>query len=310
MLPPPCGLVTLLTDFGLSDPYVGIMHGMVKREHRRAEIVDLCHAVPPQAIGVGALFLRAAVDRFPPGTIHVAVVDPGVGTARRLIGVAAHRCYWLAPDNGLLTGIFAGAAEVRELSLSAMDVDARGAMGAMDAMGATGATGAMDATGATGATDAMGGMGATGATSATFHGRDIFAPVAGRLSSGRYGFRSIGPRIDDPVRIEAPARTGHRVIHVDHFGNLITDVTRTVLQQAVAVAVRVGDREVPIRRTYGEMARGEALALINSYDLLEIAICGGDARRRLGIDVDASVVLVGVAATQAPVAGGGARDGA
>lgn len=130
------------------------------------------------------------------------------------------------------------------------------------------------------------------ATSATFHGRDIFAPVAGRLSSGRYGFRSIGRRIDDPL-LDPGGGGGHRVIHIDHFGNLITDISAAVLRQSGADAVRIGEVEFPIRTTYGAADPGAALALINSYDLLEIAITGGDAHHVLGIAVDAAVALVG-----------------
>ena len=138
---------------------------MIKREHRSAEIIDLCHGVPAHDVIVAGLFLQAAVTRFPVGTVHVAVVDPGVGTERRCLGLVAHGCYWLAPDNGLLTAFFDEADEIRELRPEAMDLRV---------------------------------------ASATFHGRDVFGPAAGKLSSGRYGFRSLGPRVEDPLRRSGP----------------------------------------------------------------------------------------------------------
>lgn len=252
-LPPPNGIVSMLTDFGGRDPYVGIMKGVIKQVSPRLEILDLCHEVPPQAVDVGVLYLGAAVDRFPVGTVHVAVVDPGVGTDRRAIVACAGGGYWVAPDNGLLSPILTDddRVEVRQI-----DVDALGLKPA----------------------------------SKTFHGRDVFAPVAAMLASGRYGFRAVGPRVLDPVRLELPA--GPTILAVDHYGNLITGVSAAEVERRGVCAVRVGSREIPLRGTYQEAAPGEFLALINSYELLEVAVSGGSAASDLELSKGDRVELV------------------
>ena len=250
-IPPPCGLVTLLTDFGLADPYVGILKGVVKRQHARAEVLDFCHGVPAQDVQVGALFLRAAIDRFPLGTVHVAVVDPGVGTARRLLAVAAAGCYWLGPDNGLLSAVLPQQADDHEREVRCIDLVAVG----------------------------------ISPVSATFHGRDILAPLAGQLAAGKLGYRALGPRCTDPVRL--PVLEGHSVLHVDGYGNLITTVRAGVRQ------VTIRGRTLTVRTTYADAAPGELLALVNSYDLVEIAVRDGSAARVLGAGRGESVVANG-----------------
>lgn len=250
MLPRPSGIVALLTDFGARDPYVGLMKGMVLRAAKNAVLVDICHEVPPQDTAVGAFWLRAAIGRFPPGTVFAAVVDPGVGSARRLLCAAAHECYWLAPDNGLLGEVLAAAAGAG--AGSAAEVRAV----ALDHLGLA-------------------------ATSRTFHGRDLFAPIAGSLASGRYGFTALGPRAGEVARLESVLAGGPRVVHVDGYGNLITNVGADAL--GAAAAVRVAGRAIPVRRTYAEAAPGELLALVNSYDLLEIAENLGSAATALGV---------------------------
>ncbi len=249
-LPRPSGIVTFLTDFGLDDPYVGVMKGMVKRQFVRADVVDLAHGVPPQDVAVGALFVTAALDRFPPGTVHVVVVDPGVGTERRLIGLHARQCYWLAPDNGVLEPL--------------LDPNTNGELRAIDV-------------------EAL----AIGPRSATFHGRDVLAPLAGMLASQKLGFRAIGPRTDGAVRLTG--RDADRVVHVDRYGNLLTNVPARRL--AGVTDVRIRDRVVPIRSTYGNVARGDAVALVNSYGLLEIAVRDGRADVTLGAAAGDDVAL-------------------
>ena len=253
MLPRPSGLVTLLTDFGLRDPYVGLMKGAVLRANSKATILDFGHDVPPQDVTAGAFWLAAAIGQFPAGTVHVAVVDPGVGTGRRLLAMAAHECYWLAPDNGLLTHVLAQdpAAEMRAIDLSHLALQPK---------------------------------------SRTFHGRDVLAPIAGWLTSGRYGFSSLGPRVTDRLA-DAPLFEGPpRVVHVDGFGNLITNVARQAL--ANSTGVRVGGRTVPLLGTYAEAAPGELLALVGSFDRLEVAQNGGNAARTLGLSRGAPIELL------------------
>ncbi|MEZ5965331.1 MAG: SAM-dependent chlorinase/fluorinase [Planctomycetota bacterium] len=252
-LPRPSGIVTLLSDFGLADPWVGIMKGVVKRHNPAADVLDYCHGVPAHDVRVGAFFLAAVVDRFPPGTVHVAVVDPGVGTARRALVACAAGCFWVAPDNGLLESILRrDDVEVRAVDIDKLDLRP---------------------------------------ASRTFHGRDVFAPLGGMLSSGRFGFRALGDRVADPCRLDgdpfAP-EASPCVIAVDRFGNLITNVGLARVQSEGWAAVRVRDHVVPLVATYAEAAPGEALALINSYDLLEVAINRGSAAERLRVSVGAT----------------------
>lgn len=252
MIPRPSGIVVLLTDFGSRDPYVGLMKGMVLRSHPRATLVDLTHEVPPQDIALGSFLLRSAIDRFPTGTIVVAVVDPGVGTPRRSVCGVRHGLYWIAPDNGLLGDVW---TQPSEGELRAMDLEHLGLR----------------------------------ATSRTFHGRDVFAPLAGNLASGRVGFSSVGPRIDDLVHLPPLDANQPRVIHVDTYGNLVTNVPFHAI--ARVRSVHVAGRSVPIRGTYGEAPKGSLLALVNSYDLLEIAENQGSAAATLGIGRGAAITL-------------------
>lgn len=255
-LPPPNGLVTLLTDFGLRDPYVGIVKGMVKRQNPRAEVLDVCHGVPPQDVAVGALFVRAMVQRFPPGTVHVAVVDPGVGGERKALAVCAHECYWIGPDNGLLSAALPGPghdADAREVDMAHL----RGIP-----------------------------------CSATFHGRDVFGPIAGMLSGRKVGFPAIGPRaarFQVLARHEGPA---HKVLFVDHYGNLVTSLSAAEAAARKVTGLRVAGRFAPLRRTYSDAPAGEVLALVNSYDLVEIALCCGRADAALGCSPGAAVEVV------------------
>jgi hypothetical protein len=248
----PSGIVTLLTDFGLRDPYVGVMKGALLRANPRATIVDLGHEVPPQDVAAAAFWLAAAVDRFPAGTVHVAVVDPGVGTARRLLAVAARSDLWLAPDNGVLTPVLQRDphAEVRAIDVPHL---------------------------------------VGGEVSRTFHGRDVLAPAAGWLAAGRYSFAALGPRIDDALVGAGPFAGPPRVVHVDGYGNLITNVPAAAVRGLRQV--EVGGRLVPLHGTYGDVPAGELLALVGSYCLLEVAENGGNASVRLGVQRGAPIGL-------------------
>ncbi|MEO6595744.1 MAG: SAM-dependent chlorinase/fluorinase [Planctomycetota bacterium] len=253
MFPRPSGFVTLLTDFGTRDPYVGIMKGALLRAHPKVTVFDLGHDVPPQDVTVGAFFLAAAIDRFPAGTVHTAVVDPGVGTQRRVIAVAARETFWLAPDNGLLTEVIASdpAAEVRAVDIGNLNL---------------------------------------APASRTFHGRDVFAPLAAWLAGGRYGFTALGPRIADSVAMSPLFDGPPRVVHVDGYGNLITNVRAQAL--SVVAAVQVGGRRIAVHGTYADVAPGDLLGLVGSYGLLEVAENGGNAAATLGLQRGAPVELM------------------
>ncbi|MCC6781982.1 MAG: SAM-dependent chlorinase/fluorinase [Planctomycetes bacterium] len=242
-LPAPSGIVTLTTDFGSVDPYVAQMKGVVLGQCRRAVLVDVVHELPPQDIGAAAFVMASLVERFPAGTVHIGVVDPGVGSARRVLGVAAADAFWLAPDNGLLTALLA-----RE--------DARALVIDVDALGIRPA-------------------------SRTFHGRDVFAPIAGRLAGGTLGFASLGPRCADPVRLAGPSGSGARVVWVDRYGNLITDLVLT--PGSVCRGVVAAGREAPLVGCYADAAPGSLVSLVGSYQTVELALVGGSAARELGI---------------------------
>lgn len=254
MPPRPSGIVTFLTDFGHRDPYVGVMKGALLRVHPKAVIVDLGHEVPPQDVTAGAFHLAAAIGQFPVGAVHVAVVDPGVGTARQLLAVAAHEVYWLAPDNGLLGPVLARDpdADVRVLDAGHLGLREVGH---------------------------------------TFHGRDVLAPIAGWLANGRYSFAALGPRVEPSDAVDTVLAGPARVVHVDGYGNLITNVGAASVQGVRAV--QVAGRSVPVHATYGDVPPGSTVAVVGSYGLLEIAIHGGNAAVTLGLQRGAPIALPG-----------------
>lgn len=255
-------IVTLLTDFGTRDAYVGILKGIVLARCPEARLVDLTHDVPPQDVAAGSLVLASAVGFFPPGTIHLAIVDPGVGTARLPVVVTAGAATFVGPDNGLL-------------------VPATRRLGPAQAYRI--------------ADDAL----LRQPVSATFHGRDVFAPVAGALAAG-LAPDAVGPRIAalaDTGLSEAVCSGGAIrgcVAYVDHFGNLVTNIEVAAIPEArrEGCVVRVVGRDVgPIRATYGSVPPGEPVAVIGSWDRVEIAVAAGNAARQLGIGVGAVVTV-------------------
>lgn len=253
------GIVTLLTDFGSDDPYVGIMKGVVLSEHRGATIIDVCHGVPPQNVALGALWLAQAFAWFPPGSVHVAVVDPGVGSERAALVARASGHLFVAPDNGLLTHVTRAHTdfEARRLELERLGLVPQ---------------------------------------SRTFHGRDVFARVAGRLAAGRRRFDELGA-IHAPVSFDVipPRDDGERgsgrVLAVDHFGNLITDLPGAWLERGDR-SVLIGGRRLRRVATYSEAAEGECVALTSSFGLIEVAARNQSAARLLGAGEGTPVGLV------------------
>jgi len=246
----PSRIVSLLTDFGLDDAYVGEMKGVILARCAAARPVDLCHGVRPQALLQAAWILRHAWRRFPPGSVHVAVVDPGVGSERRCLAAEEDGHAFLAPDNGLLGPVLSDAARVFELDVERFAAAERGA---------------------------------------TFHGRDVFAPAAAALAGGLAPEEAGRPIADwrrltlPPVEARGPGSLSTEVLFADRFGNLITPLDAGLLAGgAGAWTVAIGEREIALRRTYADAAPGEALALIGSCDSLEIAVRDGDAARELG----------------------------
>jgi S-adenosyl-L-methionine hydrolase (adenosine-forming) len=252
-------IITLTTDFGLRDSYVAQMKAVILGIIGDVHIVDISHEVEPHDITAGALTLEEAVGAFPPGTVHVAVVDPGVGTRRRGLAVAVGGFLLVGPDNGLFTPFLEGDRwEAVEISAPEFRRPV---------------------------------------VSRTFHGRDIFAPAAAHLATGLQPSR-LGPAVHDPVRLSWPAvHAGDSdvagvVIHVDRFGNLVTSITaERVALLGSKVVVRVGNRVLPLVNTYADLERGQPGALIGSANRLEVAVREGSAQACLNATRGTPVVL-------------------
>ena len=253
-------LITLTTDFGTADPWVGIMKGVIADRAPGVAVIDVTHGIPPQDVLAGALVLRHAVPYFPPGTVHVAVVDPGVGTSRRALCVVTERELLVGPDNGLLSLAAAGARHIIELTEERFFLSPR---------------------------------------SVTFHGRDVFAPVAAALATGTVP-GALGPAVSDMERLDIPlvaAVSGGlrgQVIYVDRFGNLTTNIAEEALaafsRSDVSISI-AGARLCGVAVSYGAVARGRAVAVVNSWGLLEIAVRDGSASAVLGARVGDPVTV-------------------
>jgi hypothetical protein len=257
-------IITLLTDFGTSDPYVGVLKGVILSINPDVALVDISHAVTPQNIEEGAFLLATALPYFPRGTIHVAVVDPGVGTQRRALALVTPEATIVGPDNGLLSAALPDDARSR----------ARPGPARVPLPPGFAAYALADP------------KYFRHPVSATFHGRDVFAPVAAHLSLG-LAPRALGPAVRDvlalpPFRavVHADGSLAGRVLHVDHFGNLITSVRGEQIRSSRVTVQVLGHTVHGLASTY---AHSEGLtALIGSSGFLEIARSGASAARELG----------------------------
>ena len=251
-------IITFLSDFGTDDWFVGVVHGVLYELAPDAHVLDLAHSVPPGHLARGAFMLEAAAPDFAAGTVHLAVVDPGVGTDRRALAVAARGQFFVGPDNGLL-----------EWALAAPDAVAHALTEARYFRQPV---------------------------SRTFHGRDVFAPVAAALARGEPIDR-LGPRVTDPVRLPLgevvlrdDALVGH-VVFADRFGNALTNLTAARIAEAWGdraddrgYEVLVLDRRIEgLSRSYGDAPVGTVVAILGSSGRLEIAQVGGAATERLGL---------------------------
>ena len=247
----PSGIITLTTDFGLVDPYVAIMKGVILSLNPQARIVDITHQLAPGDIRGAAIVLKQSFAYFPQGTVHVVVLDPGVGTTRRPVAFLTERYIFVGPDNGVLGPIITeGQGTLIHLNNPSFFRHP---------------------------------------VSSTFHGRDIFAPVAAKLSAGADVF-AMGEVVGDPVilSLPRPARKGQvlkgEVIKVDRFGNLITNIEESTLRDFLGhdnCTIAVGPIKIEnISRTYGDVAVHSDLALIGSSGFLEISVNQGRASDR------------------------------
>lgn len=257
-------IITLTTDFGLADHYVGTMKGVLLDRCPKAQIIDISHEIPPFSLYAGAYAISQAAPFFPPGTIHVVVVDPGVGTARRALLVGVQKQYFIAPDNGVLSLVLLHQANARiwEITNRKLWRDP---------------------------------------VSDTFHGRDVFAPVAAALASGVAQRDDIGPEIEqitmladlEPYEMEPDLWRG-RILSVDHFGNVITNLR---CGQFSGISLRnftlsAGDRQITeFRTTFGDAARGLCFAYFGSSGYVEIGINQSSAAECLGVAAGGTVTL-------------------
>lgn len=254
-------IVTLTTDFGDTDPFAGIMKGVMLGIESKITPVDLTHRIEPQNVLQGALVLAAAIPYFPAKTIHLAVVDPGVGTARRPIVVKTKNALFVGPDNGVLTPAFSGKVEAYELTNTKYFLSSR---------------------------------------ANTFHGRDIFAPVAAHLAAGVKP-EKMGPKISNPVLLKLPrpkmdgAVLKGEVIYADRFGNLSTNITAQDLKRHLPgppTAMKLGRRTLKhFVRAYGECEKGKPGFLINSWNAIEIFVRDDNAQQMFKLKPGSPVSL-------------------
>ena len=260
----PNGIITLTTDFGLADSYVGTMKGVILNIAPMARLVDITHDISPQNIHQAAYLVQTFYRYFPTGTVHLIIVDPAVGSDRRAIALCTPSAIFVAPDNGVLTYVWRDAQErwhpgeyiVVELDNPSFWLPQ---------------------------------------ISNTFHGRDIFAPVVAHLSVGA-PIEELGPRLTGITEadLEQPAtgRNGElvgRIIHLDHFGNCITNIRPQHLKQAGfddRLTVKIIDQHIAgISRTFADVTVGELIAVIGSSDRLELAVRNGSAAQTLGVGI-------------------------
>ena len=252
------GTITLTTDFGLSDPYVGVMKGVILSINPQARVIDISHLIKAGSVLQAAGILQESYSFFPKGTVHVAVVDPGVGTERRLILLETEEHFFVGPDNGIFWPIIAAHPQSKVIHLTESEYFLPD-------------------------------------IAHTFHGRDIFAPVAAHLSRG-VDPGKMGHPISDPMPLKIPRAqqteevlTG-QVLRVDHFGNLISNILHKDLDQFSGSArpvIKIGDLMIEgLCKTYADVSGGEILAMIGSSGLLEIAVNLGRACDRLGMNLE------------------------
>ena len=258
-------VITLLTDFGTRDGYPGILHGVILNISPGSRIVDITHDINPQDVMSGALALERAAPYFPDGSIHLAVVDPGVGTSRRPLAARLGSHFFVGPDNGLFT-LLLQKAEAAGEAVEVVHLNKTGFW--------------------------------LLSVSWVFHGRDIFAPCAAHLAEG-IPLKDLGDVISDPVRLDFPSPSqvvgGLRgqVIHIDHFGNMATNILASQLAEFKEVDVRFGSRTVHGSvNAYGDGHPGDLVALVDSSGRLSLGVVNGSAQNYLDGKINDPVDLL------------------
>lgn len=240
-------LISLLTDFQTQDWYVAVMKAVMVGIEPAVRWIDISHHIPPQDVRAASFVLQQAYREFPPGTIFLTVVDPGVGTQRKPVIVEADKYTFVGPDNGVfgfLENFHPKACRVHEIQAFWQDGPLR---------------------------------------SHTFHGRDLFAPAAAYRASGT-SLETFGPRLSSLEKLDEKLGDSGKIVYIDHFGNAISDIPGSALPPELK-HVEVGGREIPFAKTYGEVEPDQTVALVGSTGFLEIAINQGHAARNLQISI-------------------------
>ena len=263
-VPHACGVITITTDFGHKGPFAAVMKGVILGRFPDARIIDLAHDIPAQWPPEAGFWVRRAYPYFPAGSVHLAIVDPGVGTEREILIVEYDRHIFMAPDNGLLAQLLDDAADAHVYHL---DLSRLAKLGICK-------------------------------PSATFHGRDIFAPIAAEIASGRITPMHVGkltkewtPGWLDEPEVSASKITG-TIVTIDAFGNLISNIDTAMVDKISNPVAHIGGHDIPMLQTYGRAKPGEFLALINSFGVVEIAKAEGSAAAGLGLERGAPLTIL------------------
>jgi len=259
----PSGVITITTDFGHKGPFAAIMKGVILGRFPTAKIIDLAHDIPAQWPPEAGFWVSRSYQWFPAGSVHIAIVDPGVGTEREILLAECDGHIFMAPDNGLLAQLIENRDDPRVYKLALEKLDS------------------LDLP----------------APSATFHGRDIFAPVAAELAAGRLSVENIAmPTLDwTPGWVDEPEISTGKVvgvvITVDAFGNLISNIDAAMIADFAEPVADIAGHQVPMQATYGRARPGDYLALINSFGVVEVARAEGSAADGLGSARGAPLVI-------------------
>ena len=258
------GVITITTDFGHKGPFTAVMKGAIYTRFAEAKIVDLAHDIPAQWPPEAGFWVSRSYQYFPSGTVHMAIVDPGVGTERDILIVEYDQHYFIAPDNGLLARMLDNADGAKVFRL---DMNRLSQLGIEN-------------------------------PSMTFHGRDIFAPIAAEIAAGRTTPNALGEAISEwtPAWLDEPEVSAKKVtvtvITFDSFGNLISNIEASLIEQFDTPVVHIAGHEIAILGTYGHAKPGDYLALINSFGVLEIARAEGNAAEGLGVERGAPINVI------------------
>lgn len=254
--------ITLLSDFGISDEYVAVIKGVIAQINPASKIIDITHKIPPQNIAAARFCLMNAYGYFPLGTVHMAVVDPGVGGKRRAVAVELKKGFLVAPDNGLIGGVLSQDTVIRAVELTNPE------------------------------------YWLTSQPSSTFHGRDIFAPVGAHLASG-VSLQSLGREINPDSLIDLDLPQCNRkdddtvmgcIQYIDSFGNLVTNIPQNLLEEKNS-NIEIKGNIINVRQTYSDVKPGELIALVGSHGWMEIAVNSGNAQLKLDVKLGDKVEM-------------------